>query len=304
MRAQLTADRMAPAVGAGECARLFQHARALARHMAIRRQRRDAAARFERGVHPRRRKGAGDSFWQYRPFESGEPARLVDWRRSARSDRLYVREHEWETNRVLWLWVDRSPAMRFASRPELPTKENRALVMAFTAAWLAWESGERVGWLDGSPRTAVTRSAARRLLAAACRPPTCDPRTLARTTLPPATRLLAIGDGLWSIERLADCLDHWRGRALRAMVVTLRDPAEERFPYAGRLLLETADDETGVRLLIEDGEAAATAIDRQLAAHHETVAALLAGAGVPHLRLSTASGEEASAALLAGLLPW
>ncbi len=303
MCAQLTADRMAPAVDDGECARLFQHARALARRMVVRGRRRDAAARFERGVHPRRRKGAGDSFWQYRPFESGEPARLVDWRRSARSDRLYVREHEWETNRVLWLCVDRSPAMRFASRPGLPTKESRALLMAFTAAWLAWESGERVGWLTGARQTAVTQAAARRLLAAAGHAPVCDPWRLAETALPPATRLLVVSDGLWPVERLAKSLDHWRSRALQVMVVMLVDPAEERFPYPGRLLLEAFGEVQEIRLLIEDGEAAAAAIDRQLAAHHETISALLAGAGVPHLRLSTASGEEASAALLAGLLP-
>ena len=272
--------------------------------MAIRRQRRDAAARFDRGVHPRRRKGTGDSFWQYRPFESGEPARLVDWRRSARSDRLYVREHEWETNRALWLWVDRSPAMRFASRPGLPTKENRALLLAFTAAWLAWESGERVGWLAGARQAAVTQSAARRLLAAACRMPAGGSQALAQTTLPPATRLLVISDGLWPIARLADCVDHWRSRALRTMVITLADPAEERFPYAGRLLLEAGGEETDIRLLVEDGAAAAAAFDRQLAAHHATIAALLARAGIPHLTLSTAKGEEASAALLAGLLPW
>ncbi len=303
MRAQLTADRMAPAVTADECARLFQHARALARHMVIRRQRRDAAARFERGVHPRRRKGAGDSFWQYRPFESGEPVRLVDWRRSARSDRLYVREQEWETNQVLWLWVDRSASMRFASRPALPTKENRALLMAFTAAWLAWESGERVGWLAGTRQTAATGPAARRLLAAACQPSAGDLRALTQITLPPATRLLVITDGLWPVERLARCLDHWRSRALRTMMVTLVDPAEERFPYPGRLLLEATGEEAGIRLLIEDGAAAAAAIDRQLAAHHEAVGALLAGAGVPHLKISTAGREEASAAQLAGLLP-
>ncbi|RMF69000.1 MAG: DUF58 domain-containing protein [Alphaproteobacteria bacterium] len=303
MPAQLTAEAMAPAVDVGACARLFQHARALARRILIRQQRGEVTTRFERGVHPRRRKGAGDSFWQYRPFESGEPARLVDWRRSARSDRLYVREHEWETNRVLWLWVDRSTRMRFASRSGLPSKEARALLIGFTAAWMAWESGELAGWLDDRRYGAVTRSAARRLLAAASHDSSSDLQALGQLPLRPGSRLLVVSDGLWPVERLAACLDRWRRRGLRAMVVTLVDPAEERFPYSGRLLLEATGDED-VRLLVEDGEAAAEAIDRQLAAHHQAVTSLLAGAGVPHLRLATATGEEASAALLAGLLPW
>ena len=43
------------------------------------------------GLHGRRRAGPGESFWQFRPFVTGEAAARIDWRRSARDDRLYVR---------------------------------------------------------------------------------------------------------------------------------------------------------------------------------------------------------------------
>ena len=48
------------------------------------------------GEHGRRRAGMGDEFWQYRPAHAGDPARLIDWRRSARSDAHFVREREWQ----------------------------------------------------------------------------------------------------------------------------------------------------------------------------------------------------------------
>ncbi|HYY36577.1 MAG TPA: DUF58 domain-containing protein, partial [Xanthobacteraceae bacterium] len=54
------------------------------------------AATVIHGLHGRRRAGPGENFWQYRRFLSGEPARRVDWRRSARDEQLYVREQEWE----------------------------------------------------------------------------------------------------------------------------------------------------------------------------------------------------------------
>ena len=38
------------------------------------------------GEHGRRRSGIGDEFWQYRPVRPGDEARMIDWRRSARSD--------------------------------------------------------------------------------------------------------------------------------------------------------------------------------------------------------------------------
>src|SRR5256714_14376620 len=73
------------------------------------------AATVIHGLHGRRRPGRGENFWQYRRFVSGEPARLVDWRRSARDDHLYVREQEWEAAHTLWIRPDRSPSMAFAS---------------------------------------------------------------------------------------------------------------------------------------------------------------------------------------------
>ena len=74
------------------------------------------AANVIHGLHGRRRAGAGESFWQYRRFVSGEPSQNVDWRRSARDDHLYVREQEWEAAHTVWLWPDRSPSMAFASQ--------------------------------------------------------------------------------------------------------------------------------------------------------------------------------------------
>ena len=57
---------------------------------------RKIAATVIHGLHGRRRAGSGENFWQFRRFVSGEEARRIDWRRSARDDNLYVREREWE----------------------------------------------------------------------------------------------------------------------------------------------------------------------------------------------------------------
>src|SRR6201988_1656199 len=74
------------------------------------------AATVIHGLHGRRRAGPGENFWQYRRFLSGEPARRVDWRRSARDEHLYVREQEWEAAHTVWIWPDRSPFMVFSSK--------------------------------------------------------------------------------------------------------------------------------------------------------------------------------------------
>src|ERR1700679_3450340 len=103
------------------------------------------AANVIHGLHGRRRAGAGESFWQYRRFVSGEPAQRVDWRRSARDDHLYVREQEWEAAHTVWLWPDRSPSMAFASKQSRDSKLERGLIVTFALAELLVAGGERVG---------------------------------------------------------------------------------------------------------------------------------------------------------------
>ena len=54
------------------------------------------ADRAPRRPRPAASAGSGETFWQFRPFVSGEPVVRVDWRRSAREEHAFVREREWE----------------------------------------------------------------------------------------------------------------------------------------------------------------------------------------------------------------
>ena len=67
------------------------------------------------GVHGRKRSGPGETFWQYRPYTFGDSVQQIDWHRSARSDRVFIRENEWEAANTLWLWASPSVSMSFQS---------------------------------------------------------------------------------------------------------------------------------------------------------------------------------------------
>ena len=115
---------------------------------------RRVAANLAHGIHGRRRAGIGESFWQFRPFVAGEAAQRIDWRRSARDDRLYVREREWETAQTVWLWIDRSASMGYVSDLAQAPKIERAIVLGLalaellrarpasgSACWASWRHG-------------------------------------------------------------------------------------------------------------------------------------------------------------------
>ena len=102
------------------------------------------AATVAQGVHGRRRVGQGDSFWQFRPFLPGDEARRIDWRQSAKSDRAFVRETEWEAAQTVFLWADASASMRWHSRAVPTEKRGRAELLLLALAALLLRGGERV----------------------------------------------------------------------------------------------------------------------------------------------------------------
>src|ERR1700733_4053951 len=71
------------------------------------------------GVHGRRRAGVGETFWQFRPYAQSDAASRIDWRQSARTDKLFVREREWEAVQSAYLWADASGSMQYASDKNL-----------------------------------------------------------------------------------------------------------------------------------------------------------------------------------------
>lgn len=117
---------------------------------------RDIAASILHGAHGRRRAGVGDAFWQFRQYAAGESAARIDWRRSARDDRLYVREREWEAAHTIWLWIDTSASMAFVSDLAMQSKLDRALLTGLAFAEMMVRAGERVG-LMGLTRALSSR---------------------------------------------------------------------------------------------------------------------------------------------------
>src|ERR1700756_4719352 len=110
------------------------------------------AATVAQGVHGRRRGGQGDSFWQFRPFITGDTLSRIDWRQSAKSDRAFVRETEWEAAQTVCLWRDSSPSMQWRSRFAPATNHERASLLLLALASLLLRGGERVMMIEPGAR--------------------------------------------------------------------------------------------------------------------------------------------------------
>ena len=192
------------------------------------------AANVIHGLHGRRRAGAGESFWQYRRFVSGEPAQNVDWRRSARDDHLYVREQEWEAAHTVWLWPDRSPSMAFASKGVRDSKLERALIVTFALAELLVAGGERVG-VPGLMTPTASRNVIDKM-AQAMLHDTATRDSLPPSFVPTALSEVVVLSDFWSpMADIKAMLAGLSASGARGALVQVVDPAEESFPYAGRI---------------------------------------------------------------------
>jgi uncharacterized protein (DUF58 family) len=207
---------------------------------------RHIAAQLQLGIHGRRRAGPGEEFWEFRPFVAGESTSRIDWRRSAREDRLYVREREWESASVHWLWIDGSASMDFASRLAGRPKRDRAVVIGLALADMLVHAGERVGMPGETPplaaRTIIMRLAetmARR------KPGAFDPLTgdalPERLPIRRQDHLVMIGDFIMPTADFEEKLARIAHRGVKGTVVLIRDPAEETFPFAGELAFESPE---------------------------------------------------------------
>ncbi len=188
------------------------------------------------GLHGRRRSGPGETFWQFRQYHSSDAARLIDWRRSASSDHLYVREREWEAAHTVWLWPDLSPSMDFRSHLSSVTKRERAIVLMLAAAELLVRGGERVAIL-GLTRPSASRNATTKLAEAIA---LSNGQSVLYQSLPPGRRLsrysgvLLISDFLDPVDAIGDRLRELAADGVSGHLLQVLDPAEETLPYEGR----------------------------------------------------------------------
>lgn len=193
------------------------------------------AATVVLGDHGRRRAGMGETFWQYRRAEPGDAYASIDWRRSARSDRLYIRQTEWEAAQTVNLWVDRSQAMTYRSRDVEVTKGERAQILALALAVLLNKAGERIGLLGTEAERPRRGSRQVETIAAELTQAVADDYgTPPITRMTMGSRAVFFSDFLGPRDAMIDLIGQAADQGVRGTIVQILDPSEESFPFDGR----------------------------------------------------------------------
>ncbi|BBK40511.1 hypothetical protein STVA_05310 [Allostella vacuolata] len=253
------------------------------------------AATIVQGVHGRRRVGQGDAFWQYRHYEPGDSATQIDWRQSARGQRLFVRQNEWEAAQSVWLWRDASSSMQWRSADGLPTKLDRAELLLVALASLLARAGERVALLGGGQRPVAGRFAVERITEqVAGRKQSLDSLPVVEP-LPRHARTVLMGDFLAPLADVDAIVRRFAGAGLRGHLLQVVDPAEASLPFTGRVRFEGMEAEG--QLLLSRVETVRDAYVARMRDHAAGLGDIARAAGWTHIVHHT--DQPPQAALLA-----
>ncbi len=186
------------------------------------------------GDHGRKRSGPGESFWQYRPYSFGDSTQRIDWHKSARSDRVYIRENEWEAANTLWLWSSPSVSMDFRSSRASVTKRERAQLVALASGVLAVRAHERIGVIGGPYAPDHSRGTLLRI--ANWFLDGGDGNSLpAFVRMPRFSSALLVGDFFDTPQAVARAITPMASAGIKGHLVQVVDVAEETLPFAGRI---------------------------------------------------------------------
>lgn len=210
---------------------------------------------FISGLHKTVHLGVSTDFAEHRSYTPGDDVRHVDWRVFARTDRLYVKTFEAETNADLTIALDTSASMGYASGKI--TKLDYARFIAAALAHLAARQRDRIGLaaFDTDVTEYLAPSGRRRdtLLQTLYRARAAGPGDLIQALARIGGRLgrrrgilVVISDFYVQPEEAAVALDALRVRGLDVIALHVLDPFERDLDLPGPAVLE--DLETGERL--------------------------------------------------------
>ena len=202
---------------------------------------------FLAGLHRSPFRGFSVEFTEHRAYQPGDELRYLDWKILARSDRLFVKQFEEETNLRAMILVDasRSMAWRGGGAPGRLTKRAYADRLAAALALILLRQRDATGLItfdDAVRRVVPARVKAgqwtrfvRGLL------DTPDGRgTAAQSALRHLTGLLArrglvvlLSDLLFDRDLVLTALRYLRHRGHQVIVFHVMDPAEEELEQGG-----------------------------------------------------------------------
>jgi uncharacterized protein (DUF58 family) len=262
------------------------------------------------GMHRSPYQGLAVEFAQHRQYVAGDDLKHLDWKVYGRSDKLYVKQYQQETNLDVIVLVDSSASMRYGTlnvksnwggtmasgRTSLWTKFDCATALAVAIAYMCLQQQDRVGVavFADEIRAMVKRSSARgqwRSIVNALNVHAVESQTnIAKVTEQALSKVhnralfMIISDFFDDAEAIRGALARFRHRRHDVILLQVLDRQEMRFDFAQPAPFEGFENEGRLRI---DPRALRQAYLETLAHHSDALARAALSFGFDFLRLDT-----------------
>jgi len=188
------------------------------------------------GMHNRNKDGLGDNFWQFRKYEYGDPAHLIDWKKTAKSNETFIQEKELQTLQNFVIWRDTSRSMNFRSSESIDTKLYRANLFTLTLTIILSKSGENIV-LNGLKTELLKGGNAVNFVSNQINEKVTDSFKSSPNIneIKNNSDVILIGDFLNNINETEKTIKELSNRGINGIIIQILDPAERFFPYKGRI---------------------------------------------------------------------
>jgi uncharacterized protein (DUF58 family) len=206
------------------------------------------------GIHRSKHIGASIDFKEHRPYVHGDEVRSIDWKLFGKTDRLYIRQYEDETNLRATLAVDQSGSMNYVgSRANQLSKHDYAIRLASCLAYLLISQQDSIGLatFDTSIRAAIppkSRPNHLRLILESLAASKCQNETDLGAVLHQLLSvcrkrglLFLISDGFGKTESLFKSLSMLRANNQEIVFFQILDDDEIDFPFQNRTMFRSLE---------------------------------------------------------------
>lgn len=194
------------------------------------------------GGHPSKRLGVSTEFDHHKNYLPGDPIKSIDWKASARHDRVYIKRSIEDSVLSVRIIVDRSASMAFATG-DAPSKFLQASRAAACLAYLITSHGDSVGLTMASagqvfwlPAGSTQRHLVQILTALASKPAQSEDNlpVCLRTLVDRVERrgiVALISDFMFDPEPVRKELARLRAQGHEIILFQMQDPTEHDFPF-------------------------------------------------------------------------
>lgn len=223
--------------------RKYLDPRTLAKLQGLELRARSIVEGYVSGAHRSPFHGFSVEFAEHREYVPGDDLRFVDWKAYGKTDRVYLKQYEEETNLVCYLLLDVSESMTYCSSEAPLSKLDYGRCIAASLAYLVLQQQDGVGLttFDDGIRSLIRPSSHPTHLKQMLHTIEDEPTTT-KTTLGPIFHDLAerfkkrgvvivISDLFDDVATMLAGLKHFRHRRHEVILFHVLDPAELEFSF-------------------------------------------------------------------------